>query len=118
MFRTIARGELSVEGERISLAKCRNFSPIRLFDHINVSHYGVTSVDVIRVLQEAGIDCSSNDGYLLIRQYDCEGKAKLNYPEFSNLILPATDVILREFVLASSGDITKEALKCLVSLMI
>jgi Ca2+-binding EF-hand superfamily protein len=99
----VSENERAVETTRQLLAETHTFAPRHLFTALDVSGRGISTSDLIRFLTTMRVYCSSNDAYLIVRQYDSNTDERINYDEFLQVALPATHPSLRELALGRSG---------------
>lgn len=103
LLHAVAENEKAVEVTRQILAEVGSFSPIHLFSSLDVSGLGISTSDLIRFLTHMRIYCSSNDAWLIVKQYDSNDDSRITYDEFIQIALPATAPALREIALSRRG---------------
>ena len=99
----VADNEKAVEITRQTLAEVSTFSPHHLFSALDVSGLGLGTSDLIRFLTHMRIYCSSNDAYLMVKQYDSNNDERINLNEFISIALPSADPGLREIAMRRTG---------------
>ena len=93
----ILSGEKRVEESRFSLSRHRDFELSCAFKELDRIGMGsISSSDLKYFLEKNRVPCSSEEAYLIIRQYDINSDGRLSIPEFRNLVIPNT--------LPNSGD--------------
>lgn len=99
----IAAGERDVELSRQTLSEHYAFDPYTAFRTLDRLGLGnLSSLDVKDWLDRAGLYCSEQEAYLLVKQYDSNNDARLSLNEFLELVLPHTSPSLRQRALDRS----------------
>jgi len=90
-FYQILSGEKKVEEARFSLSKHRDFEISSAFNELDrIAMGSISSNDIRLFLEKNRISCTSQEAYLIIRQYDSNSDGRLSLAEFKDLVLPTT----------------------------
>ncbi|OMJ72439.1 hypothetical protein SteCoe_29118 [Stentor coeruleus] len=94
---SIAEGEKEVELSRISLCENRDFEPYSTFKSLDRLSLGFISyLDLQEFLDRNRITYTSQEVLSLIKQYDSDSDGRLVLVEFHQLVLPSTNINLRD----------------------
>ena len=106
LFLTIAEHESNIEEVRADLAALTDFSPVQLFKHINEERDDRLKVDeMVQFMFDNGVTGTDTNEVIvreMIQEFDIDLDGTLNYDEFLNLVLPATDEKLRNLCIRRS----------------
>jgi Ca2+-binding EF-hand superfamily protein len=84
-------GERKVEEARFTLSRHREFELSCAFKELDRIGMGsLSSTDIRYFLEKNRIECTTEEAYLVIRQYDKNSDGRLSITEFSRLVLPNT----------------------------
>jgi len=93
--------ERELEAARQRLCNIHDFAPLSLFERVDRDGNGVLSsgeiIDFLRSNQVFHV--SDSEAYSLVQFFDNDGNGKLSYQEFSQVILPCEDNLLRNITL-------------------
>lgn len=96
---TIAEHESNIEEARQDLAALTEFSPKRLFNHIDEENDDKITVDeMVQFMFDNGIQGNDTNEEIvreIIQEFDTDLDGTLNYDEFLNIFLPSTNEKLR-----------------------
>lgn len=100
----LIQGERSVEISRKTLAELYSFSPSLLFSKLcKVYRSELIPRDIKEFLAEKSVEVSDDEVYMLVRQYSAGQNGRLNFEDFTHLVLPSTNQMLSEFALSRSA---------------
>jgi hypothetical protein len=100
IFKSIATEETEIERLRQELAQTRNFEAQILFNKINTDgNSSISDAELLTFLKDNGTEASVEDCQAVIAEFDSSGDKQLQYDEFLNMMLPAANESLREYVL-------------------
>ena len=90
-------GEKRVEESRFSLYRNRDFELNCAFKELDrIAMGSISSSDIKYFLEKNRIQCTSEEAYLIIRQYDTNSDGRLSVFEFKGLVSPKTMTISTE----------------------
>ena len=109
IFLRISQSESEVEECRYYLTKNSDFDPSVVFVRLDrLQMNSISRTEFLSLLEKHKIYCSSDEAYLIIRQYDTNLDGRLSFQEFLQLVLPSTNPSLREIALSRRGNFTTE----------
>ena len=97
----VAGEEQRVESARLAFARTPGLAPSPAYRHI-AGEAGIERSDLTTCLEGMKVECREAEIHGIILQYDGDGDGKLSEEEFKQLILPATDLPIRNLALARS----------------
>lgn len=81
---------------RQDLSRHPDFEPMRLFQHLDVNNNGAISCrEIYDFMNKQFLSPRMTDADDIIREYDGTGNNMLDFDEFSQLVLPATNPNMR-----------------------
>lgn len=99
-----AEGEQEIEKARINLCDNREFEPLSCFKQLDRCSNGYLNfIDFRDFFDKKRINVSDKDIHQLIRQYDSDSDARLLISDFQQLVLPSTNIYLRDTAVKRSA---------------
>jgi Ca2+-binding EF-hand superfamily protein len=91
------RGENAVESFRITLCEAFDFCPSHFFSLVTSGTF-INSRELQQFLQAHGVTSSSDEIFMVIKQFSNLQDGRLSYEDFLQVFLPSTNLPLRERV--------------------
>ncbi|OMJ93212.1 hypothetical protein SteCoe_3913 [Stentor coeruleus] len=112
------QGERSVEISRKTLAELYSFSPSLLFSKLcKVYRTELIPRDIKEFLAEKSVEANDDEVYMLVRQYSAGQNGRLNFEDFTHLVLPSTNQMVSEFALSRNSGNNDQAEYFFVTLL-
>lgn len=94
-------GERDLESSRQRICNIHDFSPLSLFERIDRDSNGtINSTEIVDFLRNNQVyHVNDSEAYSLVQFFDNDGNGRLSYQEFSQMILPCEDNLLRNITL-------------------
>ena len=88
----LIKGEQQVEFSRKALCNLLEFNPSQLFYSLCKTYQiELSPLDVKEFLKNCSVDPSDQEIYLMFRQYSSKSNGRLDFNDFSHLVLTSTD---------------------------
>ena len=107
-FFTLAEGERAVEVTRQVLSEHPDFSPLSLYNALDLTRLGISARDLTEFLSRMRSFAGYNEALSVVTQYDANGDNRLKYNEFMQLALPSCNARLRDVAQVRRGYICFE----------
>ena len=105
---SLAEGEHAVEATRQVLSSHPDFSPLSLFNHLDLSRLGVSANDLSEFLARTKSYSNYAEAASVVAAYDANSDNRLNYHEFMQLTLPSCNARLRDIAQVRRGCVSYE----------
>ena len=104
---SLAEGESAVEEARQVLSEHPDFSPLSLYNHLDLSRLGVSASDLSEFLERMNSYANYDEASSVVSSYDANSDSRLNYHEFMQLTLPSCNARLRDIAQVRRGYINR-----------